>query len=95
MRSFTMRLFLHATISQAIPQSYCVSFYMIKINRSSMIFSIMFLSSCGPSMVAMHGSHQIAFTSRCKCNQEKIFQRVNNLFKSKKERFFPEIVLTF
>ena len=55
-----------------------------------MIFSIMFVTSCGPSMNAVHGRLKLLSLLGA-----KIFQKVSILFKSIKERFFPEIVLTF
>ena len=52
----------------------------------------MILKSCGTSMNAVHESHQIAFTLRCKRNKKKIFQKVSNF---KPKRVINEIVLTF
>ena len=52
----------------------------------------MILKSCGTSMNAVHESHQIAFTLRCKRNKKKGFKK--SVISSLK-RVINEIVLTF
>ena len=62
-------------IQSSIPQPHCVSFHMNKLNNSKKNFNSMILKSCGTSMNAVHESHQIVFTLRCKRNQKKDFTK--------------------